>query len=353
MTAGDYSNYENRYEDRVRAYRSEDSYARERAEEERAAELSRAAARTRTEAPRERAKPMAAAPQRTIQPSLAQNEIKEPPKSATTLHVVLVDNSGSNRTISRALRNGAGYLHAMLKIFAPTSSIAFIFFSDHKDDDGLMQQVNYTLPSQKGAEVLLASIANVRDADGADAPEAIECVLRAAARLPFGEVPKGRRCLYLVSDQVAHGMSQGRQHDDGCPEQCDWRLSLEEVHEAYGAFRVVASGDDSRILQLQKQFIAPERWRYDLLDLATGLSHDERCRLVTNALLFFIARQSGAQTVEGFLMTLVEKWMQDPQYGANTARNARRQITAFAEYLEIDEPARKKLLEKVFAGLPE
>ena len=76
----------------------------------------------------------------------------------------------------------------------------------------------------------------------------------------------------------------------------------------------------------------------------------QRCRLVTNALLLFVARNRGLQTVTMFLMILVEKWLAEPQYGSETLPRAKRQIADFCQYLEIDETKKADLLERIFVG---
>lgn len=149
----------------------------------------------------------------------------------------------------------------------------------------------------------------------------------------------------------AHGMGYDGT-DAGCPEQKDWRKSLAKVHKTFGAFQVVASGSDREVFALQKKFLAEDRLKFDLMDLATGkLTHEERCRLVTNALLLFVARNRGFQTVSTFLMILLEKWLAEPQYGSETLPRARRQITDFCQYLEVSEDKKAELLRQIFAGV--
>ena len=140
--------------------------------------------------------------------------------------------------------------------------------------------------------------------------------------------------------------------DAGCPHQKDWKKSLKKVGETYGTFQVVASGQDRETFALQKQFVSKDRLKFDLLDLATGkLTHDERCRLVTNAVLLFVARNRGFQTVSTFLMILLEKWLAEPQYGSDTLSRARRQIEDFCEYLEVSNDKKADLLKQIFAGV--
>ncbi len=355
MSAGSYESYSERMRDvsrEARLYSDPNADAGER----RAAELSRgrrmrgASDKASAEPPRAHAKALEPIRHR-IDSSKAKNTITTPPKAAAEAHIVLIDNSGSNRQIANALKSSAGYLHAVCGQIAGDATVALIFFSDHCDGGRIFQEADYTLPGKDGESVLRASIDQIEGAGGGDEPEAIECALFKACELDFGHLAKGKRFLYLVTDQVAHGMGYNGA-DDGCPDQKDWRKALKKVQETFGSFQVVASGQDKETFALQKQFIAKDRLQYDLLDLATGrLTHDERCRLVTNALLLFIARNRGHQSVSTFLMALVEKWLAEPQYGSETLPRAKRQIEDFAQYLEISEGKRTELLEQVFAGV--
>ena len=72
---------------------------------------------------------------------------------------------------------------------------------------------------------------------------------------------------------------------------------------------------------------------------------------MTNALLLFIARNRGLQTVSTFLMVLLEKWLAEPQYGSDTLPRARRQIEDFVQYVEADADKKAALLKQVFAGV--
>lgn len=341
-TFGDYSSYT----ERSGSLRSEDGEIRKRAEEDRASRIRKDAVRTMHEAPRTNAK---AAEKNTefVDTSLARNTITTPPKEANKLVIYLIDNSGSNRMIADALRNGAGYLHAMLSIVSNETTAAFQFFSDHVDGARLFQEADYTTPGEQGAKVLRASISRISGAGGGDEPEAIECALHRAAQYDFEHIAKKNRQLILVTDVVAHGM--GMRDDDGCPHQGNWRRSLEEVHEMFGSFQVVASGDNREAFELQKQFIAPERRRFDLMDLATGrLTHEERCRLVGNAVLVLAARQAGRQAFEGFLMTLFEKWLAEPLYGSNTLSKAKEQINSFLAYSEGTPEEIERMRQRIF-----
>ncbi len=342
MSGGNYNDYGSRTQ-RTRDIYSEDATVSRRAEEERQRRMREDAERASREAPRERAKPMETK-KVEVDTSLARNRIGAPPKEAEELTILLIDHSASNKLISRAVRQGGAYLHAILAALAPRGTIAIIFFSDHSDGDELMQEADYTIPGERGVQILRASIDKVRDANGGDLPEAIECALLRASNLNFGKIPKEKRHLILVSDQVAHGMSgKGGQHDEGCPDQVHWKDSLKRVHDAYSTFQMIACGDQPHIFELQKQFIAPERQQFDLVDMSTGrLTHDERCRLVTNFVLLLVARSRGEQTVEGFLLTLVEKWIAEPQYGAETIPRAKQQIKNFLQYIEISDRERDR-----------
>lgn len=333
-----------------RDYSSEDEDRRLRAEEERSRRLRDDADRAAREAPRTVAK-KAEPTRQHVDHRMAKNEITSPPASAKRLFIVLVDNSGSNREIAQALKRASGYIHAVAGTLSADVTIAFQFFSDHGDHERMIQEVDYTSPGERGSQALLASIDRVATASGQDEPEAIECALHKAAQYDFGSIPKERRHLILVTDQVAHGMGYP-DGDDGCPDQRNWRVELRHVHEVYGTFQMVASGDIPQVFELQKQFIDGARLRADMLSMVSaGLTDEERHRLVPNTVLFFMARNLGIQTVETFLMTLVEKWMAEPQYGANTLQKARDRIWELCQYLEVDAERRQKIYDRVFAGL--
>lgn len=349
MSAGSYESYSEKMRG-AESYTNSNPEVRREAEWGRARRMRAASDRASHEAPRERAK----APEpirQVIDSSLARNTITTPPKKAVEVHIIMVDNSGSNRAIADSLKRSAGYLHAVCGQIAGDATLAMLFFSDHCDGPSLFQEVDYTTPGKDGENVLRASIDKIGGAGGGDEPEAIECALFKMCDLDFGHVAKDRRYLYLVSDQVAHGMGYDGP-DNGCPDQKDWRRALKLVAETYGSFQVVASGQDKKTFALQKQFLSKERLQFDLMDLATGkLTHDERCRLVTNALLLFIARNRGQQAVTTFIMLLVEKWLAEPQYGSETLPRAKRQIEDFCQYLEITEQKKAELLSQVFAGV--
>lgn len=348
MSGGSGGSYKG-FTERSTRYASSDAHVRKGAEEERGSLLRGARERMAEEAPRERAKEAPKADEIPVELQLANNRIDAPPAEAQELDIFLVDNSGSNRQIAEAIRRASGYIHQNASVLAGTSAFAFQFFSDHCDGDGLFQEAGYTMPGEHGEKVLRASVARIHGAGGGDEPEAIECALLRASKYSFGtSIPKAKRHLYLITDQVAHRMGYDG-GDDGCPDQVDWKKSLQLAHEAFGTFQVIASGDSRGNFELQKKFLSEDRLRWDLLNLATGrLTHEERCRLVPNSILFLLARNRGKQTVEMFLMTLYEKWLTNPQYGSETEKRAQLQIGDFSRYLEIEEAEREVLLKRIF-----
>ncbi|MEK9152052.1 MAG: hypothetical protein AAB692_01670, partial [Patescibacteria group bacterium] len=245
-----------------------------------------------------------------------KNKITAPSSKAERLHIVLVDNSGSNRKIAEHLKRSTGYLLTTLGALDPGSQLACIFFSDHCDGALLMQEVDYVSPDEAGDVIMHSSIRHVASADGGDAPEAIECALWRACDLDFGGVQSTDRHLYLVTDQLAHDM--GSKEDSGCPLGRFWKDSLKRVAKTYGSFEVIGCGADTYIGERQRQFLADDRKAYDFVDLSAIPTHEHRTGITGNALLFFIARNRGLQTVETFLMSLYEKWLTEPIFGANT-----------------------------------
>lgn len=286
---------------------------------------------------------------RPIDRSLARNHLTAPASDAKRLHLVLVDNSGSNRVIAEHLRESAAYLLTTLRALDPLSQIAFMFFSDHGDGPLLRQDVDWITPNEKGDLELRASVHEIRNACGGDEPEAIECALHMAAELNFGSLPKEARHLYLVTDVVAHGMGMSR--DDGCPlyGQDFWRTALREVNETFGTFQLIGTGIDFRVAKLQEQFITdPTRLPFDLIDLSDVPTHQHRCGITGNAVLFLIARNFGPQVVEGFLMALYEKWLAEPLFGENTDLGARTAISRFIRFLDLTTEQKQHLSEKIF-----
>lgn len=277
--------------------------------------------------------------------SAVKNAITEPSAKADRLRVVLIDNSGSNRTIAEHLKKSSGHFLSLLKIVDPGSEVACVYFSDHCDRDGLMQEVDYVAPTVEGDKVMHSSLRHVYGAHGGDAPEAIECALWRACDVGFGKIPVADRHLYLVTDVVGHGM--GMSDDQGCPEQRNWKQSLKRVAGTYGSFEVIGSGEDPGVAKLQMQFLAADRVKHDLIDLSEIKEHQHRCAITGNALLFLIARERGPQAVTAFLAALYEKWLAEPIFGANTDLSAKAAIRRFGKYLELPEAQIKKMMDTV------
>ncbi len=328
---------------------SDDEATRRRAETERSARLNEKRVTAEREEARRVARPMPKAAEATS-PHLARTKIGEPPANANRLFVVIIDNSASNELIARAVRASIDRVQGNLGGFEQDASIALQLLSDHCDGPNMIQEVDWLPLGANGKEIFLAGVSRVQGANGGDTPEAYECGLHiAATAYPFGKVPRERRHLIMVADQVAHGMSE--QVDDGCPLHRDWRTSLEEVHAAYGSFQVIGCGTDGRMLALQEQFIRGQgRVPYDLIDLATAdrLSDTERLRLVIPTMLFLMARCISTRTAERYLTTLFEEWLEAVHYGKDTEPRARKRISAFATYLEISAPEREALLARIF-----
>lgn len=270
--------------------------------------------------------------------------ITKPKEGVERVHIVLVDNSGSNRLIARHLRNSSGHLVSALRSIDPQSQIAFCYFSDHCDGDGIRQEVDYISPDEEGDKILNSTVTHIRDVSGGDEAEAIECMLNEMCKLDFGKAKT--KHLYLVTDVVGHGM--GLRSDDGCPFQRDWRDSLARVREVFDSFEVVGCSDNPHTGKLQQQFVAPKRLAYDLIDLSQIREHEHRLAITGNTLLFLIARRMGTQTAEMFLGFLYEKWNSDPVFGANTDLRAKEAIRRFAKYLETPAEETEKMLAKIF-----
>ncbi len=328
---------------------SEDEATRRRAETERVDRLNRSREAANTEEERRRARPMPKAAE-AIDRSLARLKIEEPPANANRLYVLMIDNSSSNELIARAMCANIDRLQGYLSGFAQDASIAIQCVSDHCDHADMIQEVDWLPLTGDGKKVFLAGVSHVRGASGGDLPEAYECGLHiAATKYRFGNVPRERRHLILVGDDVAHGMGGGG--DRGCPDERDWRTSLEEVQAAYGTFQVIACGTDARTLKLQEQFIRTQgRLRYDLVDLSTSerLDDTERRRLVIPATIFLMARCIGTRVAERYLTSLFEDWLAQNHYGKATETRAREQIGWFADYLEVSATERQALLRRIF-----
>ncbi len=344
MSSSSYRDNDSRYGGALRSLSTEDPEARRRAEEARRARLT--SVRADIGAGRI-AKPVARDERQVYDRDAVKSVITKPSESAQNAHIILIDNSGSNAAIARHLRASSGYLLPMLRGIDATSEAAWIYFSDHCDGSDIMQEIDFIPPTEVGDRTMLSTLRHVRDAEGGDAPEAIECALWRACDIEFAHVPKAQRSLYLVTDVVAHGM--GMRGDHGCPDHRDWRDSLARVEQTYGRFTVIGCGADSNTSKLQAKFLKPERVAYDLIDLSAIPSPEHRMRITGNALLFLIARNRGPQTVERFLMALFEKWLSEPIFGANTELNAKEAVRRFGKYLEISEDEREALLDRVFA----
>lgn len=280
-------------------------------------------------------------------PSKVRNKITKPPSHADRVHVVLVDNSGSNRTIAQHIRKASGYLLAILgELIDDRSAVAIVYFSDHCDGDRLRQDVDFVLPGEDGDKILYSTTYKVANANGGDEPEAIECMLWEVCDIDFAHVPKERRHLYLVTDVVAHGM--GLRNDDGCPRGRNWRDSVRRVGEMFATFQIVGCGGDWMV-PLQQQFLAEDRRNNDLISLHKVPSA-YRNPLSVNAVLFLMARNLGVQIAQVFLMALYEKWLSEPIFGQETDLKAQEAIERFISYLELPEEEEMELKRRIFAG---
>lgn len=271
--------------------------------------------------------------------------ITRPADGVKKVWIVLIDNSGSNRAIAHKLRQDSGYLTAFLKTLDGESQIAFNYFSDHVDEPkgGLMQEIDFVHPNQKGDKIICSTLHKIHNAWGGDEPEAIECVLKRVCEIDFNDAEE--RHLILISDVVAHGM--GMPKDDGCPNQCDWKKSLQSVRETFTSFLVVGSGNDKKTGKLQEQFIAPERVGLDLIDLSSIKQEQLRLGMAANAILFLIARQNGKQAVELFLSALYEKWLAESIFGLESDDQAKDMVRRLAKFLEYPQEEIDVLLKKV------
>ena len=271
-------------------------------------------------------------------------KITKPGPDIKRVHIVMVDNSGSNRAIAEHLRSSSGYLMETWRMLDPESQVAFIYFSDHCDGDGIIQEIDFVSPGEEGDRVLLSTLRHVRSVSGGDEAEAIECAMVHACNIDFAGVPE--KHLYLVTDVVAHGM--GMADDNGCPLQQDWRKSLRSVNETFTTFEVIGSGQSAEDSKLQEKFLNPARLAWDLIDLSSIKEVEHRRAITGNALLFLVARRRGLQAVELFLSFLYEKWLADPIFGSQTDRRAREMIERFGKYLEIEPDKLAALMNKVF-----
>lgn len=342
MSNSSFKDYDARYGGSARGLSSDDEAERRRAENERKRRLE--ARRVEIDEGRT-AKPVARDTRQVYDRSAIKKKITAPPASAKRLHIVLIDNSGSNKEIAAHLRNTSGYLLSILSVIDPESAIAWDYFSDHGDGPGLMQEIDYVTPDEAGDKIMHSTLRHVTPAGGGDFPEAIECALWSACEIDFGSVPKDQRFLYLVTDSVAHGM--GMSGDNQCPDQRSWESSVERVGETFGRFTLVGCTDDKKVAKLQAKFLDPARLEYDLIDLSAIKSLEHRMAITGNALLFLIARQRGLQTVGMFLMTLYEKWLSEPIFGQETDLNAREGVRRFLKYIEADKAEIAKLEDRI------
>lgn len=275
--------------------------------------------------------------------SLVKLAISRPAPGIKRVHIVLVDNSGSNRVIAEHLKKSSGYLTAALHSIDPEAQIAWIYFSDHCDGENLMQEVDFISPDEQGDKILHSSIAHIVPASGGDEPEAIECALMRVSDIDFGEAME--KHLYLVSDVVAHGM--GMEEDGGCPNQVSWKKALAKVMKTFTSFEMVGCSHDQHIGDLQRQFFSEERVGFDLVDLSSIKEEYHRKAISGNALLFLIARHRGLQALTMFLGMLYEKWLGDPVFGKDTDKRAQDMIKRFCKYLEAPADKIEELLKTV------
>jgi hypothetical protein len=274
---------------------------------------------------------------------LVRSKITKPDAKAECVHVVIVDNSGSNKVIAEHIRKASGYLTSVLNTVNAASQIAFMYYSDHGDGANINQEIDFVYPDKKGDVTLLSSLEHVSGANGFDAPEAFECALHEACEIDFNKAKK--KHLYLITDVVAHGM--GMAGDSGCPLQRSWEDSVEEVYKTYDTFEVVGCSGSTSVAKLQAKFLKAERVAFDLIDLSSIDEEEHRAAVTANALLFLIARKTGLQGVKMFLSFLYEKWLSDPIFGDNTDMRARDMIKRFGKFLEFEKPDIDEMIKKI------
>jgi len=275
--------------------------------------------------------------------SLVTRNITKPDANVERLHIVLIDNSGSNAKIAQHLRESSGYLISVLEQLDASSQIAFMYCSDHGDKDKFIQSIDYLKPGKKADKALYSSCKNVLPANGYDGAEAWECALWDACGLNFGNAKE--KHLYLATDVVGHGM--GMESDDGCPHQRDWRKSKEAVYKTFTTFTVIGCGEDATNGKLQTQFLKDDRVPFDLIDLSSIKEFAHRAAITGNALLFLIARNTGMQGVELFLSFLYEKWLKEPIFGNETDQRAQDMIQRFGKYIERPQKEIDALMKKI------
>ncbi|HAM88429.1 MAG: hypothetical protein US83_C0004G0044 [Candidatus Falkowbacteria bacterium GW2011_GWC2_38_22] len=338
MSGNTYESYSSSFRSSSKRH-SSDEGTRKKADDDYAERIRNARATTGEKKAREERKT-----EELYDENLVKLGFTHPAKGIRRVHIILIDNSGSNKAIAANLREGSGYLSAVLNVIDPESQFAFNYFSDHCDGIRISQVVDFISPDKTGDKILFSTVKNIFPADGGDAAEAIECVLWDVCNIDFGDVTE--KHLYLVSDVVAHGM--GMDSDNGCPNQRNWRDSVKKVMETFTTFEVVGCGDLPKVGELQKQFLSPDKVAFDFIDLSGIREHRHRLGIVANAILFLVARHRGLQAVELFLSSLYEKWLSDPVFGENTDINARAAIKRFAKYLDISEEEKDRMMDKIF-----
>jgi len=349
MSGNSYRGYRDRAE-RVRSYADYD-YGSPRsspspAEIHRSDRVHEARERVRDAPPKPPARPIRDTNE-TYDSDLIRNKITRPSEHASQVHVLLIDNSGSNRQMAEHLRKTSGYLLAMLRGIDPAAELAICYFSDHCDGENIRQDVDFVRSTEMGDKILYSTTRHVRGADGGDAAEAIECILWDICEINFAHVPKGRRHLTLVTDVVGHGM--GLRDDNGCTRRRDWRKSVDRVYETFETFVVVGCSDQGYVGTLQTQFLRKERIVFDHVDLSSIHSLEHRLGICGNAFLFLASRAMGNQTAVAFLMTLYEKWLEDPIFGQKTDLAAQEAIERFLKYLEMSEEEKQAARARIFA----
>jgi len=269
----------------------------------------------------------------------------------TSVDVFIIDNTASNRQISMHIKASTGWLTSTLDTMTPKSQMAFLFWSDHEHterDATMREDIDFAFPNKEGAKTIYSTAKSIRcPTYGNDHPEAFECALKAACEIDFGPDVVEKH-LYLISDEVAHGMNSPMT-DRGCPRRVNWRDSLASVHKTFDTFEVIGVAARRATAECQRQFIAEDRLKYDFIDLS-HLSLKHRQGLVMNTLLFLVARHQGLQSVGFFLQLLHDKWLSDPDpsFGRDTASFAKKRILEFKKYLEGDEREIDKIFEAIF-----
>jgi len=264
---------------------------------------------------------------------MVRNRITRPDSSAREITVWIVDNSGSNRVVADRIRLISGQMLATMGIILGKDvQLAIIYGSDHSDGSGYRQDVDFLNPDAKGDRVLYSTTHDVFGASGGDDAEAFECLLRDASAIDFGHVSKEKRHLILVTDVVGHGM--GMHDDHGCVHRVDYRRSIEDVYRTYGTFQVIGTGTTERIGNLQRQFLHADRVDMDFLNMRFIRDMEHRLGMISNAMLFLMARNQGTQVAKTFLSFLYEKWLSNPVFGQDTDLRARDAIKQFFQFIE-------------------